>query len=113
YQLEALYAEERMVEPATLRVEPDLYRGIPEIGDWEPTEVRSQLAGVAIALQGVAERLLSGSVSSYMSSEEQARAQAASARSGKVWDYLRSLDSINVRSSNQDASSRHLAMHMA
>lgn len=112
YQLETVYSEERSVEPATLRVEPELHQGISEIGDWDPMEVRSQLAADALALRGVAERLATGSVSSYLSSDELSRAQAAGVRAGKLWDYLRSLDSINVRAGHEDSSARHLEMHM-
>lgn len=112
YQLEAVYAEERTVEPATLRVEPALYRDISDVGDWDPVEVRSQLAADALALSGVAGRLTSGSASSYLSLGESDRARAAESRARKIWDYLRSLDSVEVRGDHADASDRHLAMHM-
>lgn len=112
YQLEAVNAEEMTVEPATLRVEPDRYRGVSEIGDWDAMEVRSQLAADALALRGVADRLKSGSVSSYLSPDEMTRAESAWTRAQKLWDYMRSLDSINVRQDHADASARHLAMHM-
>lgn len=112
YQLEAVYAEERMVEPATLRVEPDRPRGISEVGDLDPMEIRSVIEADAVALRGVADRLASGSASTYLSEDQMARAKDASARAQKAWEYLRSLDSRNIQGAHMDAAARHLATHM-
>jgi hypothetical protein len=113
YQLEAVYAEEMMVEPASLRATPDQAQGISEVGNLDPREIRSVIAADAVALRGVADRLVSGSVSSYLTPDEMSRAKAASAKAQKTWDYLQSLDLIPVSSADMDAASRHLDGHMA
>jgi hypothetical protein len=113
YQLEVIYAEGMAVEPASLRETPELARGVSGIGDFDPREIRSVIAADSLALRGVADRLASGSASSYLDETEMARARNASVRAQKSWDYVRSLDTLPVSGSHGAAADGHVAEHMA
>lgn len=72
-ELEALKEEAEMVSPVVLRSQPDFYRSIQVIGPaFTPQQARSAIIVAARAVYDVASRMLTGTMGSYLSSEQKA-----------------------------------------
>lgn len=66
-ELEALKLESRTLSAESLRENPDIYKGISDLGDYfTAQEMRTQVIQEAKALQAEASRILTGAIASYL-----------------------------------------------
>ena len=96
-ELEALKAEADMVSPQILRTEPDLYRSIQVVGPTlTPQQVRSAILVAARAIQGIAKRILGGSLSPYLSAEQKATMSTIASDAEALMRYVQQFDLGNL-----------------
>ena len=110
FQEKSIQAEEALLEPAALEESPDGPSSIPDVGSLDPREIRSAVVTAAVALKGAANRILSGSASTYLSSQEQSRARAVSDAAQQILSYLQSLDTLQI--THETEASEYLDDHM-
>lgn len=113
FDVEVLKAEDSAVEPATLRVEPDLARQIDVIGPvLSPFEIRSAIAAAARAVSAQADRVLSGAASGYLASDERATLRTAREDAQALVRHLGDLDSEPVRPEHAALANDYVEGHV-
>ena len=110
FQEQSIASEEAALEPAALAANPGGASGISDMGSLDPREVRSIVVTAAIALKGAANRVLSGSASTYLDAAEQSRARAVSDSAQRILSYLQSLETLPITHDSQAAD--YLDGHM-
>lgn len=92
-ELEALKEEAEMVAPSTLRVQPDLYRSIQVIGPvFGPLQARSAILVASRAVYDLANRILTGTMGAYLSSEQKATVSTIAADAQALVRYVQQWD---------------------
>lgn len=106
YQLDGVEMEAQAVLPGHDKT------AIPDVGNLDVREIRSVVAADAAALKDAANRLLSGSAATYLDPSQIVRARAASDRAQGIVTSVFSLETLPIRTSDQDAAASHLANQM-
>lgn len=111
-ELEAVKAEADMVSGPTLRVEPDLYKSIAIVGPYlTPQEIRNVLILDARALGSIAERVLTGSASQYLTEAQRAKLNTAKSDATTLIDYIQQFDLSPLGGAASRVASEHTATH--
>jgi len=92
-ELEGLKLEGRTLSPEALRENPDIYKGISELGQYfTPAEMRTQVIADTKAVMGEASRLLTGALSSYLTEPQVMALSTAVNDSKDLIAYLQQFD---------------------
>lgn len=111
-EIEAAKNEADMVSGPTLRVEPDLYKSISVIGPYfTPQEVRSAILMDARELENIANRLLTGAISSYLADDQKAAIQTAKEDAQKLETYIQQFDLAALNGASSKLAEDHMREH--
>lgn len=112
-ELGAVGAEIDWTSPSALRVEPDKYRMIGAIGAaFSPYEIRTVIMAEARGLGDLASRMRTGPLSHYLTPEQAAALDAASADAAKAVEYERGQDLEPVKPGHEAAAEEHVQSHL-
>lgn len=112
-EIEATKTEADMVSGPTLRVEPDLYKSISIIGPYfTPQEVRSTILVDANQLESVANRILTGSLGSYLAHDQKAAVSTAVSDAKKLASYIQQFDLTPLSGASAKFAQDHVDSHI-
>jgi hypothetical protein len=114
YELEAVKLEADWVSGQTLRVEPDLYKSISTIGPYlTPQEVRSTIMVDASEIGKAAKRILTMSLSSYLSPEQRQSLQTIVNDADALVAYIQQFDMTPLTGATAKLAQDHVDSHVA
>lgn len=112
-EIQAVQEEYNLASPAAIRVDPTSAREIRSIGALSPQEIRSALSAAARELGGISDRVLSGALSHYLTSDQLGTLQGLKAQAGQLVTALENQDMTPITGSGQGAVQDYLSGHLA
>lgn len=113
YELEAVKVERDMVSGQALRTEPDLYKSIAIVGPYlTPREIRNVIINDARAIQGQAQRLLSGAAAPYITAGQRAILSTVVSDAKAEIDYMQNFDLTPLTGANAKLAQDHTETHV-
>lgn len=111
-ELEAVKMEMDLVTPDALRDAPTGFTGIEIIGnDFTALEVRTQVSVVARQIETVAQRLLSGSASSYLTDDQKTALAVVMNDAQGLSAFATQFDTEPIAAAHTRLSEQHLEIH--
>lgn len=112
-EIEAANVEADLVSPQALRAQPEDYTQIGLVGTvLAPQEIRSVVLADARALDAIASRIQTGSLSHYLSNGQVSRLADLRGRIGRLVSYLQGLDIQPVLQQNLGIANQHVDAHL-
>jgi hypothetical protein len=111
-EVQAVMVEADLVSPAAIRVDQNSAKDISFIGALPPQEIRSALTVDARELGNLVDRVTSGALSHYLTSQQASALGQLKTQTDQLVSLLQNQDTMAIAPGDQASIDSHLAMHL-